>query len=198
MANTDRPNGFVPIGTISGSPYSGYIRAYEADASAGAIFLGDMVILEADGKVAPAAAGSTQLLGACVGFLEHMPIKVDGVTGNFLSTSALDHVVYKPASTAGVVLVAVGPDVLYEVQEDGDTSDLAVTDIGSNIDLIAGSGSTTTGRSGFELNSDTVTAAGSAQFRIIDMVDRPDNELGDWARWIVRIHESHLAQTNGV
>lgn len=188
MANVDRPNGFIPVGTVSGSPWSATVREYPVDSSnATAIFQGDAITLEADGNVTPAAAGGV-ILGICVGVVPSRTV------------AATEHPGYLPASTAGNVLVAIGPDVIYEVQEDGVGGALGGRAVvGSNIDHIAGSGSTTTGRSAHEIDSNTATAAGSAGFRIIDLVDRPDNDVTlTNARYLVRVHESHLAATNGI
>ena len=186
MANVDRPRGAIPVGTISGAPVNGNIREYSVDASnATAIFRGDFVTLESDGNVAPAAAGGV-ILGVCVG------VVVDR------AQAETEHPGYIPASTAATIRVAVGPDVLYEVQEDSVSSDLALTDVGANIDIIAGAGSTTTGISAHELDSDTATAAGSAQLRIVGFVNREDNEVGTNGKWLVRVHESHWTATNGV
>lgn len=187
MANADRPNGFTPIMLIDGSPFNGAVRKYSVDATnATAIFPGDAITLEADGNVTPAAAGGV-VLGVCTGVVVDRTI------------AATEHPGYLPATTAGEIYVAVGPNVLYEVQEDGLVSQLAATDVGANIDLIAGAGSTTTGRSAHELDSDTVTSAGSAQFRLVDYIRREDNEVGVAnSRWIVRVHESHLNATNGI
>lgn len=187
MANTDRPNGFTPIMLIDGSPFNSAIRKYHVDVlNATAIFVGDAVTLEADGNVAPAAAGGV-VLGVCTGVVVDREV------------AATEHPGYLPATTAGDIYVSVGPNVLYEVQEDGAVSTLASTDIGANIDLVAGAGSATTGRSAHELDSDTVTSAGSAQFRLVDYVRREDNEVGVAnSKWIVRVHESHLNATNGI
>lgn len=186
MANADRPSGFRFVGNIDGADPNGALRAYSVDASnATAIFRGDALTLEADGNVTPAAAGGV-VLGICEG------IKLDP------DTLATEHPGYLPASTAGTVLVRVGPNAMYEVQEDSDSANLALTDVGANIDLVAGAGSTVSGVSGHELDSDSATAAGSAQFRIIGKVDRVDNEVGTNCKWIVTVHESHLKATNGV
>lgn len=196
MANVDRPRGFTPVGTIDGSPWTGKVRLYECDASAASIFPGDLVIMEADGKVAPAGATSTNILGACVGVLEHHPGKTNGTTDHSLSTGALSHIKYHATGAAGVVLVAAGPDVLMEAQEDGDTTPLTLAAIGSNIDIVATAGSTTTGRSQQEINSDLTT---TGQLRIVDMVDAPDNELGSTGcRWIVKVNGGHYDDTTGV
>lgn len=200
MANVDRPSGFRPIGTVSGAPWQGHLMTFDVDSSnATAIFLGDLIALEADGNVAPAAAGSTQLLGACVGIYHSDPgdstgRSLEGGGSNDLNLSLK----YLPANTAGKILVTVGPDVLYEAQEDSAVSSLALTDRGANVDFVAGAGSTTTGRSGYEIDSDTVTTIASAPLRIVDIVRREDNEVGTNAKWIVRIHTHHFSAANGV
>jgi hypothetical protein len=202
--NADRPNGFTPIGTMSGSPWSGYVRVYETDASEGTgIFVGDAVTLETDGNIAPAAAGEA-ILGVCVGVLPHSMTKINGqYNGNFMSsTSPVLHPSFSAASTADVILVCVGTDVIYEVQEDGVTDPIALIDVGENVDLVAThAGSTTTGRSGQEIDSDSHTTA-SAQFRLVSIVDKPDVQQGDVdttlpnARWVVRVNENHLTLTD--
>lgn len=202
MANTDRPNGFVPVGTITGAAWTDAVRRYPVDsANATAIFLGDMIMLEDDGNVAPATAGATSLLGACVGVEHSDPGSNTARTlqggGSYDLNLSLK---YLPANTAGYVYVVVDPNALYEVQEDSDVSSLTADAVGSNIDHIANAGSTVTGRSGHELDSDTVTDAvpGAAGFRIVGLVEREDNEVGTNARWIVKINESHFTDTVGL
>lgn len=190
MANADRPRGARPIGTLDGSPYNASIRTRPVDSSnATAIFIGDFIKLEDDGNVAPAAAGDT-LLGVCVG------VEVDA------SVSETEHPGYLPASTAGNILVCEGPDVLYEIQEDSAGGAMSKSNIGSNGDIVAGTGSTVTGQSGHELDSSDVIAKdgtpASAQLRVIGFVDREDNEVGNNAKWIVLINEHQHRNTTGI
>lgn len=189
MANVDRPNGLRPIGTINGSPYNAAVRERDVDASNGtAIFVGDAIILEDDGNVAPYTGSSGgDLLGVCVG------VVVDR------SVTETEHPGYLPASTAGSILVAEGTSVLYEIQEDDDGTALTSAAIDSNADVLATAGSTTTGQSAHELDRSTITDAspGSAQLRLVDYVDRVDNEAGDWAKWIVRLNENTHTETTG-
>lgn len=190
MANVDRPNGARLIGTISGSPLGGNIRARDVDASnATAIFVGDFVILEDDGYVAPyTGTGGGNLLGVCVG------VKVNR------SVAATEHPGYLPATTAGTIYVAEGPDYLFEIQEDDAGTALTVAAIGSNADVLATAGSTTTGISAHEIDRSTITdgSPATAQLRLVDLVDREDNAFGDSARWIVRINEHVHRETTGL
>jgi hypothetical protein len=153
--------------------------------NATAIFRGDAVTLETDGNVTPAAAGGV-ILGVCEGVVVDREV------------AATEHPGYLPASTAGYVLVRVEDGALYEVQEDSDGGDLDAGAVGSNIDHIAGTGSTVSGVSGHEIDSSTLTAAGSAGWRIVGLVERVDNEIGTNAKWLVTVHESHLKATNGI
>lgn len=183
MANVDSPFGFKPVGTLDGSAWDATIEKLPVDSSnATAIFINDMIMREADGNVAPATAGNTQLLGSMVG----KDVDPDALTTLHLA-----------ATTAGSIYVVTGPNTIYEVQEDSDASNLALTDVGANADLIAGSGSTDTALSGHELDSSSVVGT-TAQFRILGLVDRADNEVGANAKWLVVINEHAYKTTAGV
>lgn len=182
MANADRPSGLRPVTTISGGPWMGHVRSFPVDSSNGtAIYRGDAIKLEDDGNVAPATAGDL-LLGVCVG------VEVDR------TVAATEHPGYLPASTAGTVMVAVGPDVIYEIQEDSVGGAMVATNVGSNGDIAVTAGSTVTGNSKMELDSSDViskdSSAATAQLLVLGLVDRPDNAIGTEAKWLVRINES--------
>lgn len=190
MANTDQPSGFTPVGTTDGSDWHGKLRTVQfADDYAASAFVGDVVKLtgtgSVDGKyeqVEVAAAGDANI-GAIV---EILP--------SFEDEGSLTQM-YKPASTERLAKVCFGSEVLYEVQEDSDGAALATTDIGSDIDLIAGAGNTITGISGQEIDSST--AGSGTQFRIRHIARREDNELGDFCRWIVTVNDNQDNQDGG-
>lgn len=181
MANANAPRGARPVMFANGSPYTGQNQEVFVDASnATAIFVGDFVKQEDDGNFAPAAAGDT-IYSRCAGF------RIDP------AVAAIMHPGYLPASTAGYMLVDAGSaDLLYEIQEDSVGGALAATASGSNVDIIAGAGNTTSGLSGHQIDSSTSTDAspGSAQLRLIEIVKRVDNEIGANCKWLVRINES--------
>jgi len=188
MANIDRPNGLRPIRMLDGSPYNAQAMSWPVDASNGtAIFKGDLVVLEDDGNVAPAGAGGA-VLGVCVG------IDVDR------DVAATEYPGYLPASTAGNILVELGRNVVFEIQEDSVGGAMVATNVGSNGDVAAGAGSTSTGRSAYELDSSDVIAndasAATAQLRVLKLSSRTDNEIGTEAKWEVIINEHQFTDSN--
>lgn len=190
MANTNRPSGARPVRYIGGAPYNGACTPYSVDASnATAIFVGDFIIREADGNVAPyTGSGGGDLLGVCVA--------VGANSTLYMDPSNLDRR-YLPASTAGTVLVADSPDIVFECQEDPAGTALVAGDAGSNCDVLATAGSTVTGQSAHEIDRSTVVAT-TAQLRLIRLIDRADNAHGDYAKWEVLINEHVYKATAGV
>ncbi len=71
------------------------------------------------------------------------------------------------------------------IQTDGS---ITADDVGQNADIIAGAGSTVTGRSAHEVSATTI--AGTAQLRLIDYFRAADNDLASAnSKWIVKINE---------
>jgi hypothetical protein len=199
MANVDAAFGAVPVGTTDGSDYHAKLRECVLLAADGtATFLGDFVKLSGtgsvDGKtpaVAQAAAGNA-VIGAIVSFLPNFEDE-----GTLSSTPN-----HRAASTLRRCMVAWGSDVLYEIQADEDSSALATTDIGRNVDIVVATGSTITGISGMELDSSSVVDA-TAQLRLHGVANKVGNELGstaagDRAIWLVSINENQDDHGAGV
>jgi hypothetical protein len=178
--NVDRPNGLRPVGTLSGGDWTASIRTYTMDADHDAVFIGDLVHFDTDGYPDQYDAGDTQVFGVVVG------VVVDP------GLSALtEHPGYLNTNVAGKLLIATDPLLLMEVQEDGLVDPLELADVNTNVEIINGGGNTTTGISEMELNSDTHNTTNTLPLRLIGLVDRPDNQLGDDdstkpnARWLV-------------
>ena len=86
---------------------------------------------------------------------------------------------HRPASTSMYCMVKPAhPLDIYRIQCDDDTETIAVSDIGCNADIIVGSGSTITGLSGMELDSNTTAATAGLQLKVVGFVDRPSNQVG--------------------
>jgi hypothetical protein len=177
MPNGNAAWGLTPRRQRSGETENGSLNEYYVDpAYATALFPGDPVILSGSGSpegvpgVVAATQGATnRITGVVVGFRPAPVIVAQG---------------YLPASTGGYVLVSDNPDTEYEIQEDGVGGTLAVTSIG----LISAAGSPFLKRSGWMLDSSTAGTGATLQVRILGLEQRADNELGQYAKWIVRLN----------
>lgn len=191
MANSDAPRGFIPRRHANGAPYSGACkRYYVASDETNNIFIGDPVDLAGDGdangvpEVVRATAGSGgYVVGVVVGY--------ENLTSDNLSSP------YRPASTAGYLLVADDPSLEFEIQEDSDSATLAATSIGLNADFAIGTGNTSTAISATELDSNTADTTNTLQCRILELANRGDNEIGTNAKWLVRFNLHRYNYTTG-
>lgn len=178
--NVDRPNGFIPVGTLGGGAWQASIRTYTMDAGHDAIYIGDLIHMDADGYPDQYDAGDTQVIGVCV-----------GVEVNRGLNTATEFPGYLPANVAGKIRVATDPLLLMEAQEDGDTTPLVLADINTNVEIIDGGGSTTTGVSGMEIDSTSKNTTNTLPLRLIGIVNRDDNQLASVdptkpnTRWLV-------------
>lgn len=179
MANANAPFGFIPWRGATSQPYNDGAQPYAAAAGdATVIRLGDPVTVTgtatADGVpiVARTAAGANAITGIAVGFL---PI------------GATEWLSYRPASTAGVVLVQDDPNAEYLIQEDSDAGALAAVDVGLNANIIYGT-PTGNNRSAAMLDSSSKATTATLQCRIVGLAQRVNNEIGTYAVWRVRLN----------
>jgi len=183
MANVDSPFGFVPSRHMSGSP----IRTNKYTITSGLaenIFNGDLVILTTDGVITPHTATEVNNLGVFAG------VSYTASDGSYKFSE------YWPSGTTGTNIIAYvydDPYIVYKVQSDGSP---AQTDLGACADVVAGTGSTTTGQSAFELNSSMGT--GTATCKLIGLYESPENAFGANAVMEVLINEHILKQTAGI
>ena len=106
---------------------------------------------------------------------------------------------YRAASTQRVLYVCDDPDVLFEIQEVSGGTALTANDLGLNADFVVGSGSTVTGYSGVELNNVGEAGTNTLDLKIIGFKNAPDNEIGQHAKWLVRLNRHrHVNQIAGI
>lgn len=181
MANPDIVRGLQPVSNAYGACYTGGARVYTtASGDATAIFIGDPVKLSGTSQtvngqvfadVDQAATGDV-IVGVVIGVLADV------------ATSTI----YRAASTVRRVLVVDDPNALFEIQEVSGGTALTANDIGLNADFVVGSGSTFTGYSGVELNNVGEATTNTLDLKIIGLVPRENNAIGENAKWIVRIN----------
>lgn len=199
MPNINNPQGLIPRYRLDGSPYNGAYNMYFVPASyATALFLGQPLIATgaSDANGVPVvqtatAAGGNFTIGPMVGI-------VDG--GDPVVAVTRDMPLHHLASTAQYILVADDPDLIFEIQEDGDTTPIATATAGTkNVDFIAGAGSAVTGLSGWQLDSTTINTTATLQCRLIRGVQRAGNTMGQaYAKWLVRLNLHSLRSTTGI
>lgn len=196
MANVNRVNGFQPAKTITGAPWNGQATKYVvAAADTTALFVGDLVKLSgATGtgdylgiRGVTQAAASDAVVGVVVGF---------DIVPDSLNTPQ-----YRAASTQRGVMVVDDPNVLFVAQEDGVTTPIAMADVGLNVNFIVAAGSTVTGASGMQIDSNTTTTTATMTLKLIEPLLTASNELTtsgqSYTRWIVKINNHQLGASTG-
>lgn len=185
MANTNAPYGLRPIRYASGKPYTGAYREYFATGASGAIYVGDPVIHAG-------AANTTEIQGHAAGTLPTVTVGLDGSGDPMLGVCVGVLPVtetstrYRENSTDRIILVADDPDLIFTAQTGGTGTEFAGTDVGLNCVLLAASGSTVTGNSGWYLNIATAPATTAAyQFRLERLAAYPNNAIGAYSQWEV-------------
>lgn len=177
MANSDRPNGFKFVQTISGAPVSSLIRTVGVADSAD-IFINDA--LQLSSGLAQALAVEGVCLGVAVGFGKVNdlsgeitgPYDPDNLEKRFYDDSANTH-------TDWVVYYIPAEDAIFEAQ----TDTAATLVVGEAQDILATAGSTTTGISAMEINADALTNDGD-----VVVVSIPNNVGNDITLAFGRYH----------
>lgn len=180
MANPSIPNGAVPVRTLTG-PYTGQTNQYSTAAGDGTLLgIGDFVKL----------AGTSQLIGDVTYADVTRAATGDVIVGVVTSClpSTRDSTVYRAASTATIVNVVDDPTVLFEIQESAGGTALTANDIGLNANFVVAAASTTTGLSATTLNNATEAQTNTLDLKIVGLANKPNNEVGASAKWIVRIN----------
>lgn len=186
MANVDTPFGLRPVRYMSGAPYNGAVNAYSTAAGdATAIYIGDPVII----------SGTAQTIDGVVYQDVDQAATGDVIVGVVVGVKPVtrDSTIYREASTQRIVYVADDPNLLFEIQEVSGGTPLAAADIGLNANFVVAAGSTTTGMSGVELNNATEATTNTLDLQIVGFSNRPGNEVGEHAKWLVRINRHQRA-----
>lgn len=179
MANIDAPKGFVPVRHMNGAPYNGAHQLYLLPSSVGTnIFIGDVV----------KHAGSSGAAGTFVNGIncEGMPtvavtaatntgLDIAGVVVGIHAQPANLNIKYGLASTNRILMVADAKDIIFEAQEDANTTPIVAASIGLNASIVLGAGSTATGLSAHEIDSDSVAGTTTLPLKVLRLVNRPGN-----------------------
>lgn len=118
MANTDRPNGMVPVKYASGAPYNGAFNTYLVQAAdATALYIGAIVDLDGEAGGAGESVYGIDVEGIASVTQAAVAGPIQGVVIGFSPDQDNLTKRYRAASEARLVYVADDPALLFEVQE---------------------------------------------------------------------------------
>ena len=185
MANTSAPFGFRPVRSLNGAPESGAVRRYKKEASV-ILAPGDPVVLTGSSEAVTGIPLITRAQGT-----EGTPTTITGIVVAIEPVRTDLTKKHLAAADTGDVLVCDDPHMLFVIQDDGVSDTPAVTDIGEAADLIVANANTTVGRSQVMIDGSDIGTGDQVQ--LLEFVQREDNEIGAYAKWLVRINEHTYA-----
>jgi len=168
--NTDSPFGLRPVRHLNGNPWSGatYSAYIHAD-YATALFVGDAVELSTATATQDPTGKRLSIRKGQAGNAKF----IFGVITSFEPTVTNLNNIYLPASTGGIANVCIDPDVIFQIRDDGAATPTKLYPGQNAVLIFTESGSTTTGLSGMELdtNSDVPAADASNQLFILNVAN---------------------------
>lgn len=192
MANADTPFGLKPVRHRNGAPYNGAFTVYSVPSSdSTAVMIGDPVTLVGTSQTINGVTYADVARSATGDVFQ-------GVVVGVLPDTA-DSLKYRAASTQRLLAVADNPDLVFEIQEVSGGTALTTAAIGLNANIVVAAGSTTTGMSGVELDNSTEATTNTLDVKIVNLVNRADNAVGEHAKWLVAFNRHRYAnQVAGV
>lgn len=181
MANVDSTFGLRPVRTLAGAPWTGQVvQCVIPSGDSTATFVGDAVKLSGTADTGDENGAPTVIQAAAGDVIFGVIVRFQPDPTDLFSK-------YRTASTRRVCYVAPAlADTVFEVQAD---AAFAATDVGALFDVVVGSGDTTTGKSGMELDVGTAGTS-DGQLRAISISRTEDNDFGAAVNVEVVVNES--------
>jgi len=192
MANQQGNFGFRPV-LMMGSAYQGQGQQQMTIASneTNSIFMGDPVVLNANGSISRGSTAGAEIVGVFNGCFYTDPTSQKPTFSNH----------YPGAIVADDIVANVisDPDVVFEVKCDDANAGRAQVGSTANIATYA-AGSTKSGISGVSIDGSSFATSNASNFAVYDLSTDPDNS--DYtvanANILVRINKHQYRDTTGV
>ena len=192
MANQQGNFGFRPV-LMMGSAYQGQGQQQMTIASneTNSIFMGDPVVLNANGSISRGSTAGAEIVGVFNGCFYTDPTSQKPTFSNH----------YPGAIVADDIVANVisNPDVVFEVKCDDANAGRAQVGSTCNIATYA-AGSTKSGISGVSIDGTTFDTSSASNFAVYDLSTDPDNS--DYtvanANILVRINKHQYRDTTGI
>jgi hypothetical protein len=190
------PFGFQPVNRVDGMPYAGATRTYAIASNYNTpIFNGDLVILVTGGTIEKFTGTDSGFpLGVFVG-CEFTNAQSQRLNGQFYAGTSMTN------ATAKVV---VDDQAAYRVAVTNDSSVMStatLASIGSNMEIVQGTGNTTTGNSGMSVEAGSEAVTDTFVIRVIDVVPATSFISGGnvvFPELLVKINVSQFNRATGV
>ena len=192
MANQQGNFGFRPV-LMLGSAYQGQGQQQMTIASneTNSIFMGDPVVLNANGSISRGSTKGAELVGVFNGCFYTDPTSQKPTFSNH----------YPGAIVASDIVASVitDPDVVYEVKVDDTNGGRAQVGSTANIATYA-AGSTKSGISGLAIDGSSFATSNGSNFAVYDLSTDPDNSdyTAANANILVRINLHQYRDSTGV
>ena len=192
MANQQGNFGFRPV-LMLGSAYQGQGQQQMTIASneTNSIFMGDPVVLNANGSISRGSTAGAELVGVFNGCFYTDPTTQKPTFSNH----------YPGAIVADDIVANVisDPDVVFEVKCDDANAGRAQVGSTCNIATYA-AGSTKSGISGVAIDGSTFATSNASNFAVYDLSTDPDNSdyTAANANILVRINKHQYRDTTGI
>mgnify|MGYP005992603463 FL=1 len=192
MANQQGNFGFRPV-LMMGSAYQGQGQQQMTIASneTNSIFMGDPVVLNANGSISRGSTAGAELVGVFNGCFYTDPTTQKPTFSNH----------YPGAIVADDIVANVisDPDVVFEVKCDDANAGRAQVGSTCNIATYA-AGSTKSGISGVAIDGSTFATSNASNFAVYDLSTDPDNSdyTAANANILVRINKHQYRDTTGI
>lgn len=165
---TNAASGLQPCGYLNGANWTNQTGEYLiASGYATSLFNGDPVTLLADGTIGIGVAGAA-IIGVFTGCKYTDSNGSPRFAPYWLASTATQ------GTLPATALVCDDPNVLYNIQSNS-TTGVAVADLNSNANFVAGTGSAITGQSGFMLAVSTINTTATLNLKIIRFTPIPGN-----------------------
>lgn len=187
------PYGFQPLNRVDGMPYAGATRTYTIASNYNtAIYNGDLVIIATGGTIEKFTGTTSGFpVGVFVG-VEFVNAQGQVLNGQYYAGTSMTNARAK---------VVIDSQAAYRVAvTDGSSvmSSAALAAIGSNMSVVQGTGSATTGNSGMSVLAGSENTTDTLPIRVIDVVYQTATGANTFPELIVKINVTQFDRATGV
>jgi hypothetical protein len=202
FVNPLKPAGLSPVRYLNGAKYDGKFQLYcVLAADTNPYYVGDLVTLSASGGDVNGIPAITLATAGNIAVGVVVAIGTNPIGGPYINPLNLN-VVNRPTGAQTVnyyAAISDDPNIIYEIQEGGAGTNLTVTAINNNANILYAAPATGVNVSGTTLANATVTTTATLNLKILRFAQRVDNHFlttpstgGAGQKWEVLINNHYF------